>query len=372
MLEQYKAHYFKQQKGNKYPDSNWRNHYTHIEAVLNQYSTSFVDLKIVREIIEKTANNSPNRTKHLNGLVNLFKYFGNTEFKEIIKQYKTQNNPKSLKKYIPHDREIMTIYNLGFKPDIRWNKRFLHKNFQWQFLYSLLAIYGLRVHEAWNIKNWDKPVILKNGDWVIVPDDDIKDTDDESEKGKYYYKQWQGESVTVPAILDPNNKHYLLCIGHETKTGYRMAFPISPLGHDWIQEFNLLQPLNLPDMLNPLKKRGNTIPCSNNTAHWFKRKKYGFTPHALRHAYNIRGHKLGINQKILADSLGHGLRMNGSTYLKNEGDLSKLQGLMQAITEDKVKRSEIEILKAEIEHLKVENGKLRTKLAMYEAIKTDL
>ncbi|MDJ0575311.1 MAG: hypothetical protein QNJ65_09135 [Xenococcaceae cyanobacterium MO_234.B1] len=222
MLEQYKAHYFKQQKGNKYPDSNWRNHYTHIEAVLNQYSTSFVDLKIVREIIEKTANNSPNRTKHLNGLVNLFKYFGNTEFKEIIKQYK------------------------------------------------------------------------------------------------------------------------------------------------------MLQPLNLPDMLNPLKKRGNTIPCSNNTAHWFKRKKYGFTPHALRHAYNIRGHKLGINQKILADSLGHGLRMNDSTYLKNEGDLSKLQGLMQAITEDKVKRSEIEILKAEIEHLKVENGKLRTKLAMYEAIKTDL
>ncbi len=56
------------------------------------------------------------------------------------------------------------------------------------------------------------------------------------------------------------------------------------------------------------------------------KKKYGFTPHALRHAYNIRGHKLGINQKMLADSLGHSLQMNESTYRRHESDKSKLQG----------------------------------------------
>ncbi len=53
-------------------------------------------------------------------------------------------------------------------------------------------------------------------------------------------------------------------------------------------------------------------------------KKYGFTPHALRHAYNIRGNQLGINQKMLADSLGHRLQMNSTTYLKHQSEKSKL------------------------------------------------
>ena len=102
------------------------------------------------------------------------------------------------------------------------------------------------------------------------------------------------------------------------------------------------------------------------------KKKYGFTPHALRHAYNIRGHKLGINQKMLADSLGHSLHMNGSTYMRHESDKSKLQGIKQAISEDRYKRSELESLWEENAYLKIENEKLRTKLAMYEAIKADL
>jgi hypothetical protein len=30
----------------------------------------------------------------------------------------------------------------------------------------------LRVHEAWNIANWDKPVILHSGDWLEIETDD--------------------------------------------------------------------------------------------------------------------------------------------------------------------------------------------------------
>ena len=82
----------------------------------------------------------------------------------------------------------------------------------------MLATYGIRVHEAWNIKNWDTPVTLKDGDWIAIADD-TEDVESEDEKGKYDYRQFHGQSITIPAILDPDNKDYLLCIGHETKTG---------------------------------------------------------------------------------------------------------------------------------------------------------
>ena len=370
MLEQYKAHYFKQRKGNKTPESSWIVFYRHIDKILSKYDKP-ISLGIIREIIEETKNNTSNRTKHLNGLTNFLKYFNNTEFKEVIRRYKAENKPKPKNKHIPDDGEIMTIYNLGFEIHPNSQKRHHYRYGQWQFLYSLLAIYGLRVHEAWNIKNWDKPVILRDGDWLAVPDDKDIYNDDE-EKRAYTYQQFHGKDLTIPAILDPDNKEYFLCIGHETKTGYRMAFPISPNGHDWIKEFNLLQPLNLPDIPNPLKRYGTkentSFACTNNTSRWFRDKKYGFTPHALRHAYNIRGHKLSINQKMLADSLGHSLQMNGSNYLKHEGYHSKLQGMRQAIAEDQNKRNELDKLRAETQHLKSENEKLRAKVAMYEAL----
>ena len=265
----------------------------------------------------------------------------------------------------------MSIYHNGFKINKKCRKNYRYRYAQWQFLYGLLAIYGLRIHETWNIKNWSSPVTLKNGDWLAIAND-TRNTDDKNENDKYIYQQYKGNKITIPAILDPNNTEYLLCIGHETKTGYRVAFPLSPSNHDWIKEFNLLQPLNLPDIPDPLKYTGKNneggFACSNATCRWFKDKKYGFTPHALRHAYNIRGHKLGVNQKVLCDSLGHGLQMNSSTYLKHEGDNSKLQGIKQAINEDNFKRSQLERLKLENEQLKAENEKLRTENTMYKSL----
>ena len=60
------------------------------------------------------------------------------------------------------------IYNTGFEINPRCRKDYRYRYVQWQFLYSLLATYGLRVHEAWNIKNWDEPVTLKNGEWIAI------------------------------------------------------------------------------------------------------------------------------------------------------------------------------------------------------------
>ncbi|MBE9171529.1 hypothetical protein IQ238_29980 [Pleurocapsales cyanobacterium LEGE 06147] len=57
-----------------------------------------------------------------------------------------------------------------------------------------------------------------------------------------------------------------------------------------------MQPLNLPDLANALKvSKSGSLQCVIRACHFFQERKYGFTPHDLRHAYNHRGHHLNYN-----------------------------------------------------------------------------
>ncbi len=62
MLEQYKAYYLKQRKDNKNPDSNWMIYYRHTEKIFLKYKDNLVSLKIIKEAIDCTENNSSTRT----------------------------------------------------------------------------------------------------------------------------------------------------------------------------------------------------------------------------------------------------------------------------------------------------------------------
>jgi integrase len=371
MLGEYKKHYFKQRKDNKSVENTWYNECRQIEQVFAD-SDKPLFLPLIRRVVDLTENNTVTRVKALNGLVSFLRYFDNDDYKTVIKQYKAGNKPKSKKRNVPNQKRIAEVYRDGFTPHAKTRKDILHRYPQWQFLYGLLATYGLRIHEAWNIANWDSPVTLRNGDWVTVGTGEDSDIS----------VQRQAGDIMIPAILDPKNSEHILCIKHDTKTGYRMAMPISPEGHDWVEEFNLLQPFNLPDIPNPLERGSSgksSFSCSNKTGRWFSTHKYGFTPHDLRHAYNHRGHQLGYNPKTLADSLGHSMKMNYDVYLRSQSDLVKLEGLTTALSKEQNKRSELEILKDENEALKLQNvslkseiGLLRTKLKMYEAIESNV
>ena len=367
MVEQFKKHYFKQRKDDKNPSGSWYKRCATLEHVLGSLDKP-LSLPLIRQVVETKANNSTARGKAINGLVEFLKYFNNNDYKEVIKDYKANNNPKPKKRNVPSDKRIIKVYETGFIPASGANKRYIYRHPQWQFLYGLLATYGLRIHEAWNIANWDKPVTLRNGDWVTVDVDDDNSIE----------TQRSGGDLVIPAILDPNNKEYILCIKHDTKTGYRMTMPLSPSGHNWVEEFNLLQPLNLPEMDEPLKRIGaNKIShaCTSNTGQWFRRRKYNFAPHDLRHAYTHRGHHMGYNPKALADSAGHSLTMSTTTYLRHMSNTVKLQGMKDAISKEQNKRSENELLREEVKALKAqleavekENELLKTRLKMYEAI----
>ena len=358
MVEQYKKHYFKQRQGNKNPNKTWYASYRYLESILSN-SDKPLTLPLIRQIVENTGNNTDTRKYTLNGLVSFLKYFDNTDYKNAIKDYKANNKPEAKSRNVPSDKRITEVYENGFVPKPRCNKKYLYRYPQWQFLFGLLATYGLRIHEAWNIANWDKPVTLKNGDWVTV------DVDDDST----IEVQRSGEDLIIPAVIGAKDSEHILCIGHNTKTGFRMAMPLSPEGHNWLEEFNLLQPLNLPDIPNPLKRRSNgtaSLSSTTKTCSWFLEHKYGFTPHDLRHAYNHRGHLMGYNPKTLADSLGHTITMNSNSYLRHMSLSVQLQGMQDAIQKEQNKRSENELLKEKVKDLEAQLKAAKDKIELLE------
>ncbi len=367
MVEQFKPHFFKQRVGNKANGKSWYERCRRLEEVLGNLDKP-ISLALIRSVIELTENNTPNRGRTISGVVEFLRYHDNSDYKKVIQEYKKNNNPEPREGDPPSDEKIIEIYKTGFIPCPTNRKKYGHRYGQWQFLYGLLATYGLRIHEAWNIANWDKPAIFKDGDWVTM---------DVADEATISALRDAGETI-IAAILDPSNTKHFLCIKRNTKTGYREVFPLSPEGHNWIEEFDLLQPFNIPDIERPLERGGQALGalrCSDKTTKWFKKKKYGFTPHELRHAYNHRGHRQGINTDALCQSLGHGRQMNLTTYRNSKSKKVKLQDLELAVSKQQQKHSENELLKNKVKDLKAqvqaqenEIELLKTKLKMYEAI----
>ncbi len=137
MLEEYKKYYFKQRKNNKSPNGSWVNYYKHIEKTFLKYEKQVISLKIVREAIECTENNTFNRVNHLCGIVNLLKYFDNNDYKSIIKKYKSENKPKPKDKYIPTDSEIYQVYQTCFTIHSYCRKDYRHRYSNFYIVYWL-------------------------------------------------------------------------------------------------------------------------------------------------------------------------------------------------------------------------------------------
>lgn len=337
----------------KYPIKQWKAAHLYLEKIALEFGDRVFDESTLKKIIEQSPSNSCSRKNTLNGLTNFCDYCEKESFLKIIEKYRKNNKPRNQNKYVPDDREIEFIYQHNFDPDLCPQKKWKYRVYQWQFLYGLLAVYGLRIHEAWNIANWDTSVTIKEGDWIVF--DTLSDNEEEIQL------QRQGKKLIVPAILDTDNDKKILCIKHNTKTGYRMAMPLSPYQKNWLEQFNLISKFNIPDIPNPLKidEKNTSFYCSSNACRWFKSHQYGFTPHALRHAYNHRGHELGYNPTLLAQSLGHNLQMNSTTYLRGINDRRKFEGFEMAL-DNQIKKQD------ELEHLRIENIQLKAKIEILE------
>jgi integrase len=130
-------------------------------------------------------------------------------------------------------------------------------NPQWRTVFALMAIYGLRDHEAFlcTLENRDSVMV------AIIPDD--------------------------------------------TKTGTHIAYPHPA---HWVN-FGLQGTLNRP----AIAVRANAEYGGTAATYW-RRKRLPGTPYGLRHAYAIRCHAAGVKVAIAAAWMGHSPAIHLKTY----------------------------------------------------------
>jgi integrase len=188
----------------------------------------------------------------------------------------------------------------------------------WEWVYGMLATYGLRPRELF---------MCPNLDW------------------------W----------LSSKNTHHTWRVHEDTKTGYREALP---LHQEWVLLFDLKNEETIKLFEEYTRNRTGFVSAGSsvgNIARWFKKINLRFRPYDLRHAWAIRAHLLGVPIKAAADNLGHSVEMHTKTYQRWFSLENRIQSMDAAIA----RKSEVELLKDENVKLTIENDRLKIEVERY-------
>lgn len=152
---------------------------------------------------------------------------------------------------LPSDEQIVKIFQQIPNP-------------AWQFVYGIMATYGLRNHE------------------VFFCD---------------YTGLSQGDPEASIEVLET------------TKTGSHQVWPFDP---GWVEQFGLRQ-INLPPIetnldRTTLQRIGQLVSCQ------FRRYQIPFSPYDLRHAWAVRTIHFGLPDTVAARMMGHSVAIHTRTY----------------------------------------------------------
>ena len=300
LVADFKAHYDATHEPGERAKKSWDTHYL---SLLKKFPDWLKPLSQneLKSAIEATKSNTRTRKQAIWMFSKFLEFAGELDaYKAFLGLYKDSTKYEVKERDIPADEYIEGAIQ-SLQPLKSCAKKFWGgvKSLQWSF--GMLATYGLRCHETINILNLFEPSIYK------------------------------GETI-YPYNDRVNNPQAIIHIGGSTKTGERLAMPLSPLGKDWLTQF---------DLLNPKQPKTTQIPTMQE-----ERQQYGritkalktrtkqLDTHAYRHAYNHRSRELGIDVAVVAKSMGHSIRMNSSTYerhMKGEREVKQLvRGFDQA------------------------------------------
>jgi integrase len=198
---------------------------------------------LLEEAIDATEPDSRTRKRLVNTLGQLAKFAG---LEGDFKQKQATYSVKGLEKRdLPTDEKIVAVYNAI-------------KNPAWQWVYGMMATYGLRNHEVFFLD-------LKD---FIAGADAIRVT--------------------------------------EGKTGGRQVWPYYP---EWIDLFNLRSPI-YPDIKGAQHSDyGDRVTCYLRS-----RAKMPFQPYDLRHAWAVRTISFGLPDSLSAQQMGHSLEVHNRIY----------------------------------------------------------
>lgn len=308
LLEQFEEKYFLTRKRNRQSE----NTYSNYSRILSRHGLrdELFNKTTIKKMIERTPAGTGDRQVLVNALSVLCNIF---DFEFNFKGYKDGYKPK--KRILPTDKEIEDKFN-NFKPT-KYNRTSQWQ--QWQWVYGMLATYGLRPHEVF--------------------------------------------AIDIESFIDPANVLHELKLDEATtegiKTGERTVFPLHP---EWVELFDLKN-VKIPKLTNNFKAKTSQV------GRRFLGAKIGFPPYNLRHAYAVRGHELGVPIKEMADNMGHSVDMHTTTYQKYMTIDSRrivYQNAMNRVSDAKVELTKVEQLEAENAALKAENESLRALLVKHQ------
>lgn len=200
--------------------------------------------------VQATRANSRSRQICCTAL-NAFAEFLHLELPTPLKTYWGSYNPSHTQaRRLPSDQEIVEVFAQIPNP-------------AWQFVYGVLATYGLRNHE------------------VFFCD---------------YSSLMRGTEAVIEVL-------------ETTKTGSHAVWPFYP---EWVKQFNLeqvnLPPLNRDLAHTTLRRIGQQVNCQ------FRRYQIPFSPYDLRHAWAIRTIHFGLADTVAAQMMGHSVAIHTRTY----------------------------------------------------------
>lgn len=318
LLKDFECKYFLNRKKNRQSLHTFNNHAGNIKRFLD-LDQDLSDTTIITAI-QKTSAGSGARQ----GLVSALSVFCRTVGYDFdFRGYKNGYIPK--KRNLPTDQQIedeinkLTAERSTFQADA------------WQWVYGMLATYGLRPHEIFAV-NIEKFTDSSNDLYAVTLDESLTDG---------------------------------------VKTGERVIFP---LHIKWVKFFDL-QNVRMPKII----KVDKNIRLEHKAQHIcvvFKRKNISFKPYDLRHAYAVRGHILGIPIKEMADNMGHSVEMHTKIYQKYltlDGRRIVYRKAINLDRESKDQQNELKVLQDKLAILQSDNAalkseveKLRVLLAKYQ------
>lgn len=309
LIQEYEREFWKTHEKNRQGVRTWETHYLRHLKKLPQ------DVPLTQQALEQALEKvQPNTSARFYLAWQLKKFcdFCEVDGIKIIDSYTTPKPSPGMRR-IPTDEEIIQGFaTIGTPLSPYASKENLTQPEQWQWAYGMLATYGLRPHELF--------------------------------------------AIDLDAFIASSNIFHLVTLNPSltggTKTGERTC-GIPPLHPHWVDLFDLK---NVKFPYN-----GGTL--SNKTAKIhirFRVNNIGFKPYDLRHAYALRGHRLRIPIKTMADYMGHTVQEHTKTYQRWMNEDTNLEIYKEIVIQKQLNTQEA--LKARVHELEVENAALKAEI----------
>lgn len=235
-VEKFEKDYFSKREKNSKTLTTWKKNYH--EVLKRLPPDEPLNAEVLKDLVFRTAPDTRNRQIYCMVANSISKFAGlEADFSMFSGKYSPLKvTPRDL----PTDEQIQSIY-------------FSIKNRSWQWAYGMIATYGIRPHEVFNLEIDNLPIL------------------------------------TVA----------------DGKTGSRRIWACFP---EWVDTFEL-KSVSLPQVTGK-----TNADLGERVSKAFRRYSIPFTPYILRHCWAVRTLEFGLDISLSAQQMGHSVKVHTEIY----------------------------------------------------------